>query len=403
MTHIPSAQDLMEQARAAAGRVGVDLDAVKGDTSTTSPINGEELFSIAWADAAAVDTAVDQAQDAFLQWRKVPAPLRGNLVNRLGQLLREHKNDIGDLISLEVGKVTSEARGEVQEMIDICDFAVGLSRQLYGRTMPSERPGHRLMETWHPLGVVGVISAFNFPAAVWSWNTAIALVCGDPVIWKPSEAAPLTALACGRLLDQAIAESEAPRHLSQIIIGGPEVGLLAPFGAADLDDDVLAVVEVLGDQELLQLGLELGPVPLLVVELGLEVLAHVGIGLGREHLVGFGEVHLGAAVLPVRIDDGPQLRDAPAGFRGRALVTGGVQLGELRLELLQLGFEVDQALKHEVKATRCPSRAPFVGVRPLKAFRSRSRPGRHGTIRGFGALLGPAHRRVGSRPLGVVS
>lgn len=250
MTHIPSAQDLMEQARAAAGRVGVDLDAVKGDTSTTSPINGEELFSIAWADAAAVDTAVDQAQDAFLQWRKVPAPLRGNLVNRLGQLLREHKNDIGDLISLEVGKVTSEARGEVQEMIDICDFAVGLSRQLYGRTMPSERPGHRLMETWHPLGVVGVISAFNFPAAVWSWNTAIALVCGDPVIWKPSEAAPLTALACGRLLDQAIAESEAPRHLSQIIIGGPEVG------QALVDHPGVALVSATGST---RMGRAVGP------------------------------------------------------------------------------------------------------------------------------------------------
>src|SRR5664279_1126845 len=224
MTHIPSAQDLMEQARAAAGRVGVDLDAVKGDTSTTSPINGEELFSIAWADAAAVETAVDQAQDAFLQWRKVPAPLRGNLVNRLGQLLREHKNDIGDLISLEVGKVTSEARGEVQEMIDICDFAVGLSRQLYGRTMPSERPGHRLMETWHPLGVVGVISAFNFPAAVWSWNTAIAVVCGDPVVWKPSEMASLTAVASAALLDRAIEEQGAPRYLSQVLIGGAVVG-----------------------------------------------------------------------------------------------------------------------------------------------------------------------------------
>ena len=224
MTHIPRAQELIDQARATAERVGVDLNAVKGDTKTISPINGEELFSIGWADTSEVDTAVARAKDAFLQWRKVPAPLRGNVVNRLGQLLREHKNDIGDLISLEVGKITSEARGEVQEMIDICDFAVGLSRQLYGRTMTSERPGHRLMETWHPLGVVAVISAFNFPAAVWSWNTAIALVCGDPVIWKPSEAAPLTALACGRLLDQAIAEADAPHYLSQIIIGGPDVG-----------------------------------------------------------------------------------------------------------------------------------------------------------------------------------
>ena len=250
MTHIPNAQELIDQARATAERVGVDLNAVKGDTKTISPINGEELFSIGWADTSEVDAAVARAQDAFLQWRKVPAPLRGNVVNRLGQLLREHKNDIGDLISLEVGKITSEARGEVQEMIDICDFAVGLSRQLYGRTMTSERPGHRLMETWHPLGVAAVISAFNFPAAVWSWNTAIALVCGDPVIWKPSEAAPLTALACGRLLDQAIAEAEAPQYLSQIIIGGPDVG------QALVDHRGIALVSATGST---RMGKAVGP------------------------------------------------------------------------------------------------------------------------------------------------
>jgi len=135
-----------------------------------------------------------------------------------------HQDDLATLISLEVGKITSEARGEVQEMVDICDFAVGLSRQLYGRTMTSERPGHRLMETWHPLGVVGVISAFNFPAAVWSWNTAIALVCGDPVIWKPSELAPLTALAGHALLARAVTEAGAPADLSRVVVGGPEVG-----------------------------------------------------------------------------------------------------------------------------------------------------------------------------------
>ena len=135
-----------------------------------------------------------------------------------------HKDDLATLISLEVGKITSEALGEVQEMIDICDFAVGLSRQLYGRTMTSERPGHRLMETWHPLGVVGVISAFNFPVAVWSWNTAIALVCGDPVVWKPSELAPLTALASHAILAEAIADCGAPADLNQVLIGGADVG-----------------------------------------------------------------------------------------------------------------------------------------------------------------------------------
>jgi aldehyde dehydrogenase (NAD+) len=135
-----------------------------------------------------------------------------------------HKNDLATLISLEVGKIVSEARGEVQEMIDICDFAVGLSRQLYGRTMTSERPGHRLMETWHPLGVVGVVSAFNFPAAVWSWNTAVALVCGDPVIWKPSELAPLTALASNAILARAITDCGAPADLGQVLVGGSDVG-----------------------------------------------------------------------------------------------------------------------------------------------------------------------------------
>ena len=173
---------------------------------------------------SAVDDSVSRAHAAFLEWRGVPAPARGALVKRLGELLAVHKDDLATLISLEVGKITSEARGEVQEMIDICDFAVGLSRQLYGRTMPSERPGHRLMETWHPLGVVGVISAFNFPAAVWSWNTAVALVCGDPVIWKPSELAPLTALASHAILDQAIAECGAPADLNQVVIGGADVG-----------------------------------------------------------------------------------------------------------------------------------------------------------------------------------
>ncbi len=223
-TSIPSEADLRELAAAAAARCGLDLHAVRGDHAVVSPINGAAIAEVAWADAAAVDAAVTRAQAAFAQWRTVPAPVRGGLVKRLGELLREHKEDLGTLVSLEAGKITSEALGEVQEMIDICDFAVGLSRQLYGRTMPSERPGHRLMETWHPLGVVGVISAFNFPVAVWSWNTAIALVCGDPVIWKPSELTPLTALASQAILTRAIEEAGAPADLGQVLIGGPEVG-----------------------------------------------------------------------------------------------------------------------------------------------------------------------------------
>ncbi|MGZ5400666.1 MAG: L-piperidine-6-carboxylate dehydrogenase [Nocardioides sp.] len=221
---IPSSATLNQLALEMARRCGVNVDDLAGEVSTTSPINGEHLLDLRWVDGSAVDDSVSRAQAAFLEWRGVPAPARGALVKRLGELLAVHKNDLAMLISLEVGKITSEARGEVQEMIDICDFAVGLSRQLYGRTMPSERAGHRLMETWHPLGVVGVISAFNFPAAVWSWNTAVALVCGDPIIWKPSELAPLTALASHAILAQAISECGAPADLNQVLIGGPDIG-----------------------------------------------------------------------------------------------------------------------------------------------------------------------------------
>src|SRR4051794_37007001 len=182
---IPSSAALHKLVLETARRCGVDVAALAGDVANTSPLNGEPLVDLSWVDASTVDDSVARAQAAFRDWRKVPAPARGALVKRLGELLTVQKDDVATLISVEVGKITSEARGEVQEMIDICDFAVGLSRQLYGRTMPSERAGHRLMETWHPLGVVGVISAFNFPAAVWSWNATVALVRGDPVIWKP--------------------------------------------------------------------------------------------------------------------------------------------------------------------------------------------------------------------------
>src|SRR6185503_3351063 len=154
------------------------------------PITGDVLFSVPEHTRADAQAAMAEAAEAFATWRTTPAPVRGELVARLGELLTEHKADLGALVSVEAGKITSEALGEVQEMIDICQFAVGLSRQLYGKTIASERPGHRLMETWHPLGVVGVITAFNFPVAVWSWNTAIALVCGDTVVWKTSELTP---------------------------------------------------------------------------------------------------------------------------------------------------------------------------------------------------------------------
>lgn len=212
--------ELRQLAVEALTTCGVALDQLSGaaPVEVTSPVTGTVIASVPSVGAEQVEAAIERAHRAFLTWRSVPAPVRGQLVKRLGELLSEHKGQLADLIGVEVGKIRSEALGEVQEMVDICDFAVGLSRQLDGRTMPSERPGHRLMETWHPLGVVAVISAFNFPAAVWSWNTALALVCGDTVVWKPSEKTPLIALACSALLDRAIHEVRAPADLNQVVI-----------------------------------------------------------------------------------------------------------------------------------------------------------------------------------------
>ena len=183
-----------------------------GELTARTPITGGSLG--ATGSPADVDTAVAIAVEAFGEWRTTPAPLRGGLVRRLGELLREHKSDAGELVSIEAGKIRSEGLGEVQEMIDICDFAVGLSRQLHGLTIASERPGHRLMETWHPMGPCAVITAFNFPVAVWSWNAALALVAGDPVLWKPSDKTPLTALACDALFRARRRPSSARRVAS---------------------------------------------------------------------------------------------------------------------------------------------------------------------------------------------
>ena len=193
--------------------LGPDVLSEKGfagsDLEVRSPIDGAVIGSFAANGPERIDEILESAQAAFRVWREVPAPRRGELVRRFGEELRRHKDALGELVTLEVGKVTSEGRGEVQEMIDVCDFAVGLSRQLYGLTMTSERAGHRLMEQWHPLGPVGVITAFNFPVAVWAWNTALALVCGNPVVWKPSEKAPICAIACQAILDDVIRESAA--------------------------------------------------------------------------------------------------------------------------------------------------------------------------------------------------
>ncbi|HSU67024.1 MAG TPA: aldehyde dehydrogenase family protein [Tepidisphaeraceae bacterium] len=191
-----------------------------------SPIDGSTVADIGTTSPEETSAAIDAATEAFKEWRLVPAPRRGEFVRRIGNRLRERKSDLAQLVTLETGKITQEALGEVQEMIDICDFAVGLSRQLHGLTIASERPGHRMMEQWLPLGPIGVITAFNFPVAVWAWNAMIALVCGDTVVWKPSEKTPLTALACRRIVDEVLADMpEVPPDVSSVIIGdGPAVG-----------------------------------------------------------------------------------------------------------------------------------------------------------------------------------
>ncbi|MGE0502262.1 MAG: aldehyde dehydrogenase family protein [Rhizobiaceae bacterium] len=198
---------------------------VSGGMATFTPVTGEKIATVASVSAAEAGKAIDRADAAFRAWRLVPAPRRGELVRLLGEELRAAKADLGRLVSIEVGKIPSEGLGEVQEMIDICDFAVGLSRQLYGLTIATERPGHRMMETWHPLGVVGVISAFNFPVAVWSWNAALALVCGNSVVWKPSEKTPLTAIACRAIFERAAKRfGDAPEGLLAVLVGDRAVG-----------------------------------------------------------------------------------------------------------------------------------------------------------------------------------
>jgi len=211
-------------------QLGVDPIRHSGGTLVSkTPITGETVAHVRQVDTAGAAAAIDQAHAAFLAWRLVPAPKRGELVRLLGEELRAGKQALGRLVSIEAGKIVSEGLGEVQEMIDICDYAVGLSRQLYGLTIATERPEHRMAETWHPLGVTGIISAFNFPVAVWAWNAALALACGNSIVWKPSEKTPLTALATDALFGRALRRFKAeggvaPEGLSTVLIGGRAIG-----------------------------------------------------------------------------------------------------------------------------------------------------------------------------------
>jgi aldehyde dehydrogenase (NAD+) len=237
-----------DEASEILARLGADWG---GDMQSRSPIDGSVIGSVADATAAEVAAACERAQAAFLQWRTVPPPRRGELVRLLGEELRAAKEPLARLVTLEAGKIVQEGLGEVQEMIDICDYAVGLSRQLYGLTIASERPHHRMIEQWHPLGVVGVITAFNFPVAVWAWNAALALVCGDPVIWKPSEKTPLCAAAVMALARRALERfGDAPEGLLRCVQGGRDVG------EALVDDPRVALVSATGSTAM---GRAVGP------------------------------------------------------------------------------------------------------------------------------------------------
>lgn len=229
-----------------------------------SPVDGELIASVVQASKEDYEKVIAKAQEAFVHWRTVPAPQRGELVRQMGNKLRDYKEPLGKLVSYEMGKSLQEGLGEVQEMIDICDFAVGLSRQLYGLTMHSERPGHRMYEQYHPLGIVGIISAFNFPVAVWSWNSMLAWVCGDVCVWKPSEKVPLSAIACQNIIQEVLRENGAPEGLSCLVIGDYKVGelltndgrvpLVSATGSTRMGKAVGAAVAQRLGRSLLELG-----------------------------------------------------------------------------------------------------------------------------------------------------
>lgn len=244
-----------------------DTDSKNQSLRVQSPIDGSTLGFLKVETPKDVSNAVKKSQEAFHNWRSVPVPKRGELVRLLGEQLRQHKESLGALVTLECGKILEEGLGEVQEMIDMCDFATGLSRQLYGKTIVSERLNHRLQEVWHPLGPVGIITAFNFPVAVWAWNATLALVCGNPILWKPSEKTPLTALACQKIFEKALEQwdHEVPDNLSQVLIGERDVGqalckntnmpLISATGSCAMGSQVSQTVsQTLGRRSLLELG-----------------------------------------------------------------------------------------------------------------------------------------------------
>lgn len=244
---------------------GIDWIKSSGEKiDSFSPVDGKLIASVISADKQSYEKVISAAEKSFKEWRLIPAPARGEIVRQIGEALREYKEPLGKLVSYEMGKSLQEGYGEVQEMIDICDFAVGLSRQLYGLTMHSERPGHRMYEQWHPLGVVGIISAFNFPVAVWSWNSMLAWICGDVCIWKPSEKTPLCAIACQNIIAEVFTRNNVQEGVCGLVIGDREVGewmaadhripLVSATGSTRMGKAVGSAVAARLGRSLLELG-----------------------------------------------------------------------------------------------------------------------------------------------------
>jgi len=331
------------------------------ELASINPATGRPLARVVLATVADYDRAAESARAAFPSWRNVPAPQRGEVVRRIGLALREHKRDLGLLVTLEAGKIRSEGEGEVQEMIDMCDFAVGLSRQLHGLTIASERPGHRMFEQWHPLGPVGIITAFNFPVAVWAWNAALAAACGDPMIWKPSPETPLTALAVQRIVNRVAEELGCPGVFNLAIGGAPDVGeamiadarlpLISATGSCRMGRRVAAVV----GQRLGRTILELGGNNALIVtpaadlDLALRAILFAAVGTAgqrctslrrlilHESIAGALLDRLKRAYASVTIGDpaedgvlmGPLINDRAVGAMMQALAAAQAQGGEL--------------------------------------------------------------------------
>lgn len=331
-----------QQARDCLARLGVAP--LRGDAlHARSPIDGQPIGGLECASAAEVDAAIARAQAAFLVWRSVPAPRRGELVRRLGEALRGAKVQLGLLVTLETGKIASEGLGEVQEMIDICDFAVGLSRQLAGLTLPSERPGHHMLERWQPLGPVAIVSAFNFPVAVWSWNAALALVCGNPLLWKPSEKAPLTALAVQALFARVAADfPEAPPHLSQLLLGGrevsgalaahPLVSLVSATGSTAMGRALGPVIAARFGRALLELGGNNAMIvaPSADLEMAVRAILFAAVGTAGQRCTTLRRLIVHESV-------------AAALLERLAKAYGGLRIGDPRLEHTLVGPLIDRA------------------------------------------------------------